>query len=93
MNVHVAAPTNGLPAGTTWDDGTFQGGPNAVLSGLVYAPKSKLTFNGNPAAGGSGCLILVADKVELSGDSQLNSTGCSAAGVPPPTVKTVALAE
>jgi hypothetical protein len=85
--------SNGLPAGTSWDNGTFQGGPNAVLSGLLYAPNSKLTFNGNPAAGGSGCLILIAKTVELSGDSQLNSTGCSAAGVPPPTVKTVALAE
>jgi hypothetical protein len=85
--------SNGLPAGTTWNSGTFQGGPNAVINGLVYAPKENLTFNGNPAAGGTGCLILVADTLTLSGDSQLNSTGCSAAGVSPPTVKTVALAE
>ena len=41
----------------------------------------------------SGCLILVVNRLTLSGDSQLNSTGCSAAGVPPPTVQTVALAE
>ena len=85
--------SNGLPAGTTWSAGTFQGGPSAVLNGLVYVPKANLTFNGNPAAGGGGCLILVADTVTLSGDSQLNSTGCPAAGVSPPTVKTVALAE
>jgi hypothetical protein len=85
--------SNGLPAGTTWDSGTLQGGPNSVLNGLVYAPNADLTFNGNPAAGGAGCLILVVKTLQLSGDSQLNSTGCSAAGVPPPTVKTVALAE
>jgi len=85
--------SNGLPAGTTWDSGTFQGGPNTVLNGLVYAPKTTVTFNGNPAAGGAGCLILVADQVVLSGNSQLNSTGCAAAGVSPPIVKTVALAE
>jgi len=85
--------SNGLPAGTTWNAGTFQGGPNAVLNGLVYAPQAGLTFNGNPAAGGAGCLILVVDTLTLSGDSQLNSTGCPAAGVSPPTVNTVALAE
>jgi Putative Flp pilus-assembly TadE/G-like len=85
--------SNGLPAGATWDSGTLQGGPNATLNGLVYAPKAGLTFNGNPAAGGAGCLILVVNTLQLSGDSQLNSTGCSAAGVSPPTVKTVALAE
>jgi hypothetical protein len=85
--------SNGLPAGTTWDSGTFQGGPNTVLNGLVYAPKTTVTFNGNPAAGGAGCLILVADQVVLSGNSRLNSTGCAAAGVSPPIVKTVALAE
>jgi hypothetical protein len=27
--------SNGLPAGTTWDSGTLQGGPNSVLNGLV----------------------------------------------------------
>jgi hypothetical protein len=85
--------SNGLPAGTTWDSGTFQGGPSTVLNGLVYAPKGDLTFNGNPAAGGTGCLILVVNTLTLSGDSQLNSTGCSAAGVSPPTPKTVAIAE
>ena len=85
--------SNGLPAGTTWDAGTFQGGPNTVLDGLVYAPKANLSFNGNPSAGSTGCLIVVADTVTLSGNSQLNSTGCPAAGVSPPTVKTVALAE
>jgi hypothetical protein len=86
--------SNGLPAGTTWHSGTFQGGPNAVLNGLVYAPKTKVTFNGNPAAGATGCLILIADQVVLSGNSQLNSTGCASAGLNnTPTVKTVALAE
>jgi hypothetical protein len=85
----------GLPAGTTFtsSNSTFQGGPGATLNGLVYFPKSNMSFQGNPIAGGSGCLILVVNKLDLSGDSQLNSTGCSAAGVSPPTVKTVALAE
>ena len=90
----IVQDSNGLPAGTTWNTSpTFQGGPSAVLNGLVYAPKANMTFNGNPAAGGTGCLILVVNTLTLSGDSQLNSTGCPAAGVSPPTVKTVALAE
>jgi hypothetical protein len=85
--------SDGLPNGTTWNSGTFQGGPNTVLNGLVYTPKSQITFNGNPAAGGTGCLLVVADTVTLSGDSHLDSTGCQAAGVTPPNVQTVALAE
>jgi Flp pilus assembly protein TadG len=90
----IVQDSNGLPAGTTWNTSpTFQGGPSAVLNGLIYAPKADMTFNGNPAAGGTGCLILVVNTLTLSGDSQLNSTGCSAAGVSPPTVKTVGLAE
>jgi hypothetical protein len=85
--------SNGLPNGTTWNDPTFQGGPNTVLNGLVYTPKAQITFNGNAAAGGTVCLLVVADKVTVSGDSQLDLTGCEAAGVPPPDVQTVVLAE
>ena len=89
----IVQDSNGLPAGTTWNTSpTLQGGPSAVLNGLVYAPKADMTFNGNPAAGGTGCLIVIVNTLTLSGDSQLNSTGCPAAGVSPPTVKTVALA-
>jgi len=90
----IVQDSNGLPAGTTWNTSpTLQGGPSAALNGLVYAPKADMTFNGNPAAGGAGCLIVVVNTLIMSGDSQLNSTGCPAAGVSPPTVKTVALAE
>jgi hypothetical protein len=91
----IVQDSNGLPTGTTFTSSTstFQGGPSANLNGLVYFPKSNMSFQGNPVAGGSGCLILVVNKLDLSGDSQLNSTGCSAAGVSPPPVKTVALAE
>jgi hypothetical protein len=85
--------SNGLPNGTMWNDPTFQGGPNTVLNGLVYTPRAGITFNGKVAAGGTGCLLVVADKLTLSGDSQLDPTGCEAAGVPPPDVQTVVLAE
>jgi Putative Flp pilus-assembly TadE/G-like len=90
----IVQDSNGLPPGTTWNTSSIlQGGPNAVLNGLVYMPKDAVTFNGNAAAGGTGCLILVVDTLTLSGDSQLNWTGCSSLGVTPPQPEQVALTE
>ena len=73
---------------------TFQGGPGAMLNGLVYFPNTSMDFQGTPSIGSNSCLLLVVQQVEFAGNASLNDTGCTNAGLSTvPTVKTIALAE
>jgi Flp pilus assembly protein TadG len=59
---------------------TFQGGPSATLTGLVYFPDTNLTFNGNPTTGNASCLLTVALTLTLSGNTSLSTAACPTVG-------------
>jgi Flp pilus assembly protein TadG len=89
----IVEDVNGVPACTkyTGTSTNLRGAPNATFSGLVYLPNVAMDTFGNASVG--GCFVLVVGYLRMSGNPSLDTTGCAAAGVTPPTIKTVVLGE